>query len=387
MKKIPLLLKLLLSIILGIILGFLGNESFVKVFVTFSNIYSSFLTFFIPLIILGFIVPGISQLAKNSGKLLAISTILAYISTIFSGFFAYFIGINILPKILNNIGISNYSNPEELLLIGYMDFKITPLFSVMTALILAFVLGVGISLINSKILKDGFIEFSEIIEKLLNNIIIPTLPIYILGIFMNLSYSGEIFRIMKIFSFVFLLIVILQITIICIQYFIAVTISKRSFFNSIKSILPAYVTALGTQSSAATIPVTLLSVKNMKVKEAITNFTIPLFSTIHLSGSTITLVICSLGVYILQYGALPSFTIMIKFILVLGITMVAAPGVPGGAVMASLGLLETILGFSPIMISLMIALYITQDGFGTACNVSGDGALTLIIEKIEDKLK
>ena len=382
-KRIPLLVKLISAIALGIILGSFLPVNIIRVFVTFSSIFSSFLGFTIPLIIVGFIVPGISQVSKNAGKLLGLSTGVAYVSTIIAGTFAFLVAKLVLPTILAGSSIQSFQNPEDLMLKGYIDFKLNPLFDVMTALIISFILGIGISASGSESLKRGFDDFGEIIEKLLSTVIIPLLPFYILGIFMNITASGEVFKILKIFLFVFVVIIILHFIIILFQYFIAGTINGRNPIKMLVKIAPAYATAIGTQSSAATIPVTLNSAKKMGVDKSIANFTIPLFATIHLSGSTITLTTCATAVYYLQHGAMfPTTAIMIKFILLLGVTMVAAPGVPGGAVMAALGLLQSVLGFNEIMLSLMIALYITQDSFGTACNITGDGALSAIVDKL-----
>ena len=382
-KRIPLIAKLIIAVTLGIILGSTLPTSIIRVFVTFSSIFSAFLGFTIPLIIVGFIVPGISQVSNNAGKLLGLSTGVAYISTIIAGTFAFLSAQAVLPSILANATLQSFKNPEDLLLKPFIEFKMAPIFDVTTALIISFILGIGISATQSEGLKQGFADFGEIIEKLLATVIIPLLPFYILGVFMNITASGEVFKILKIFAMVFVLIIILHFIIIAAQYIVAGTVNKKNPFKMLVNILPAYMTAIGTQSSAATIPVTLKSTKNMGVDKNIANFTIPLFATIHLSGSTITLTTCASAVFWLQHGAaFPSAAVMVKFILLLGVTMVAAPGVPGGAVMAALGLLQSVLGFNEIMLSLMIALYITQDSFGTACNISGDGALSAIVDKL-----
>lgn len=386
-NRLPLLGKLLLALVLGIIVGNVFSESVVKIFVTFSDIFSSFLKFTIPLIIVGFIVPGISQLRTGAGKLLGLSTAIAYISTLIAGALAYFVAQGVLPNILKNASLQSLSNPEELLLKGYIGFSITPIFDVTTALVLSFILGIGISSLKLDGMKKAFDEFGQLIELLLNKLIIPLLPLYILGVFSNITVSGEVFKILKIFLFVFAVIIALHIVIIVSQYFVGGAVNGRNPFKMITKILPAYATAIGTQSSAATIPVTLDCAKKMGVDKSIANFTIPLFATIHLSGSTITLTTCATAVYWLQHGGqFPTGMVMLQFILMLGVTMVAAPGVPGGAVMAALGLLQSILGFNEIMLSLMIALYIAQDSFGTACNVSGDAALASIVDKINQKL-
>lgn len=382
-KRIPLIAKLIIAVTLGIVLGSTLPTSIIRVFVTFSSIFSAFLGFTIPLIIVGFIVPGISQVSNNAGKLLGLSTGVAYISTIIAGTFAFLSAQAVLPSILANATLQSFKNPEDLLLKPFIEFKMAPIFDVTTALIISFILGIGISATQSEGLKQGFSDFGEIIEKLLATVIIPLLPFYILGVFMNITASGEVFKILKIFAMVFVIIIIMHVIIIIIQYFVAGTINGRNPFKMLVNILPAYMTAIGTQSSAATIPVTLRSTKKMGVDKNIANFTIPLFATIHLSGSTITLTTCASAVFWLQNGAaFPSAAVMIKFILLLGVTMVAAPGVPGGGVMAALGLLQSVLGFNEIMLSLMIALYITQDSFGTACNISGDGALSAIVDKL-----
>ena len=382
-KRIPLIAKLIIAVTLGIVLGSTLPTSIIRVFVTFSSIFSAFLGFTIPLIIVGFIVPGISQVSNNAGKLLGLSTGVAYISTIIAGTFAFLSAQAVLPSILANATLQSFKNPEDLLLKPFIEFKMAPIFDVTTALIISFILGIGISATKSEGLKQGFADFGEIIEKLLATVIIPLLPFYILGVFMNITASGEVFKILKIFAMVFVLIIILHFVIIAAQYTVAGTVNKKNPFKMLINILPAYMTAIGTQSSAATIPVTLKSTKNMGVDKNIANFTIPLFATIHLSGSTITLTTCASAVFWLQNGAaFPSAAVMIKFILLLGVTMVAAPGVPGGGVMAALGLLQSVLGFNEIMLSLMIALYITQDSFGTACNISGDGALSAIVDKL-----
>ncbi len=382
-KKLPLLAKLVLALTLGIVLGKVLPESAIKVLVTFSGVFSSFLKFAIPLIIVGFIVPGISQVSANAGKLLGVSTLIAYISTLIAGAFAYIVARNFLPNILQGSSLQALSNPEDLLLQGYLTIEMDPIFSVTTALILSFVVGIGISALKLESMKRAFDDFGQIVELMLNKVIIPLLPIYILGVFSNITVSGEVFKILQIFLLVFVLILVLHFLIIVFQYLVGGALNGRNPFKMLVKILPAYATAIGTQSSAATIPVTLDCTKKMDVDPNVANFTVPLFATIHLSGSTITLTTCATAVYWLQHGAtFPTTASMIQFIIMLGVTMVAAPGVPGGAVMAALGLLQSVLGFNEIMLSLMIALYIAQDSFGTACNITGDAALSSVVDKI-----
>ena len=382
MKKLGLLPRLLLAIALGILLGSVAPEWFIRGLATFNGIFGNFLGFVIPLIIIGFVAPGIGELGSGAGKLLAITTGIAYLSTIIAGSAAYFTGSLVLPKILQ-VGslVMNATNPEEALAAPFFKVDMPPLMGVMSALLLAFTLGLGIAVIKGDTLKKFMQDFQQIIEKVISKIIIPLLPFHILGIFANMTFAGQVATIMSVFAKVFIMIIILHSLIITFQYLIGGTVAGGNPFRLLKTMLPAYFTAIGTQSSAATIPVTLAQTKKNGIHEGVADFVVPLCATIHLSGSTITLVSCAMAVMMLN-GVSTSFAALFPFIMMLGVTMVAAPGVPGGAVMAALGLLETMLHFSPTSLSLMIALYLAQDSFGTACNVTGDGAIALIVNRI-----
>ncbi len=382
MKKLGLLPKLILGLIAGIIIGKIGFVPLLRIMMTFNGLFGNFLQFVIPLIILGFVAPGIGDLGKKAGKLLAVTTVLAYGSTIVSGSLAFFTNSILLRKILPaGAALAEGSHPEAGLLGGYLTVDMPPIMGVMTALLMAFIIGIGIAVVEGTTLKNFMNEIQTIVEKIITNIIIPFLPLYVAGIFANMTYAGEIVKIMSVFAKVFGIIIILHFVILLVQYTIAGTLAGANPILLIRKMLPAYFTAIGTQSSAATIPVTLNQTKENGVNEGIADFTIPLCATIHLSGSTITLVSCSMAVMML-HGMPITFSGMFGFILMLGVTMVAAPGVPGGAVMAALGLLESMLGFGPELTSLMIALYLTQDSFGTACNVTGDGAISIIVNRI-----
>ena len=382
MKKLGLLPRLILGLIVGIILGKVGNVPLLRIMVTFNGIFGNFLQFVIPLIILGFVAPGIGDLGKKAGKLLGITTVLAYGSTIIAGSLAYFTNSVLLTKILPKAGdMISGNNPEAGLLKGYISVDMPPIMGVMTALLMAFILGIGIAIVEGNTIKNFMNEIQTIVESIITKIIIPFLPIYIAGIFANMTYAGEIVKIMSVFAKVFGIIIVLHYVILLVQYTIAGSLAGGNPIALIRRMLPAYFTAIGTQSSAATIPVTLNQTKANGVNDGIADFTIPLCATIHLSGSTITLVSCSMAVMMLN-GMPITFSGIFGFILMLGVTMVAAPGVPGGAVMAALGLLESMLGFGPELTSLMIALYLTQDSFGTACNVTGDGAIAIIVNKL-----
>lgn len=379
--KFGLLPRIITAIILGVILGNFVPKWFVRLFATFNEIFGNYLSFVIPFIIIGFIVPGIAHMGKGAGKLLGVSTAVAYISTVFAGVFAFLISLWLLPGLIKGSTLQAAENPEEFLQSGFFTIEMPPIMDVMSALILSFIIGIGIASVKGDVLERAFDEFQVIVEKLIKVTIIPLLPIHIFGVFTNMTYGGQVQNILLVFAKVFVLIIALHIIILILQYMAAGTLQKANPFSLLKTMLPAYFTALGTQSSSATIPVTLQSAKKTKVRDKIADFCIPLFAMIHLSGSTITLTVCSMGVLMLS-GGTPSIGMYLPFILMLGVTMVAAPGVPGGAVMAALGILETMLNFDQTMLSLMIALYLAQDSFGTATNVTGDGALSMIVDKL-----
>lgn len=396
MKKIPLLVWIIVAIVSGILIGAftpglidglnsaLGSgiptDLVVQLFVSFSTIFSAFLSFAIPLIIIGFIVPGIGSLAKGAGKLLGTTVGLAYISSITAGFLAVTVAHFIYPIILKGQQLTVFENPEESLSSGYLEFTLDPIMSVMSALILAFILGLGLTALKTKNMLELFQDFQIIIEKLLGRVIIPLLPVHIVGVFANMTLAGQVGQILAVFGKVFIMVIILHWVMLTIQYSVAGAVSKRNPFSMLKGMLPAYFTAIGTQSSAATIPVTVDSAKKVGIKGRIVDFAIPLCATIHLSGSMITITSCAVAVIYMTTGSL-SFLDMIPVVLVLGIMMVAAPGVPGGAVMTAIGLLQSMLGFDDAMIALMIALYLAQDSFGTATNVTGDGAIASLTER------
>lgn len=388
--KIGLLPRLIIAIILGVIIGNIAKSANLPIIIqlgaTFNSIFGNFLGFAIPLIIIGFVVPGIADLGEGAGKTLALTALAAYVSTIIAGSFAFAVDKTIFPSFLKvgSIVLDNAANAEETMLSGLFTIEMPAIMGVMSALLISFIMGLGISVTRNQPLKDVFHGFQDIIVKLVTNIIIPLLPFHVYGIFANMTYAGTVVEIMSVFIKVFVIIIIMHILIIVFQYFIAGTLAKKNPFKLIKNMLPAYFTAIGTQSSAATIPVTIESTKKNGVSDMIAEFVCPLCATIHLSGSTITLTSCAIAIMMLN-GWEVSFIKMFPFILMLGVTMVAAPGVPGGAVMAALGILESMLGFNEAMLALMIALYIAQDSFGTACNVTGDGAIAVFMDAITGK--
>ena len=377
-----LLFKVFLAIVLGIVFGLYLPESVNRIFTTFNAFFGQFLSFSIPLIIMGLIMPAISDLGKGAGKLLLLTAVIAYGSTLFSGFMTYFAAAGIFPQLLeSHVNNAAQISSSALELTPYFSITIPPALDVMTSLVLAFVIGLGLSYQEKSSLKLVVNDFQKIIMQLIENIIVPLLPLFILGIFASMAFSGKVFSVLSVFISIIGVIFALHILLLLLQYTIAAVLTKRNPFKLLATMMPAYFTALGTQSSAATIPVTLEQTLKNGVSEKIAGFVIPLCATIHLSGSTMKITACAMALMILE-GRPIDFTLFVGFIFMLGITMVAAPGVPGGAIMAAVGILQTMLGFNEEMIGLMIALYIAMDSFGTACNVTGDGAIALIVDKI-----
>lgn len=382
MKKlhIGLLPRIIIAIALGILLGNFLPGGMVRFFVTFNSIFSEFLNFSIPLIIVGLVTVAIADIGKGAGKLLLITALIAYGATLFSGFLSYFTGVTVFPHLIEpGVPLEEVSEAQGIL--PFFSVAIPPLMNVMTALVLAFMLGLGLAQLKNDTLKNAARDFQEIIVRMISAVILPLLPIYIFGIFLNMTHSGQVFSVLMVFIKIIGVIFLLHIFLLVFQYCIAALFVRKNPFKLLGRMIPAYFTALGTQSSAATIPVTLEQTKKNGVSSDIAGFVIPLCATIHLSGSTLKIVACALALMMMQ-GISFDFPLFAGFIFMLGITMVAAPGVPGGAIMASLGILQSMLGFDESVQALMIALYIAMDSFGTACNVTGDGAIALVVDKI-----
>jgi len=377
--KIGLLPRIIIAIILGILCGQFFPLWAVRGFVTFNSVFSHFLSFLIPLIIVGLVTPAIADIGKGAGKLLLITALIAYGDTVFSGYLSYFTSTSVFPALITQGSAELIEAAEDLQ--PYFTIEIPPLMDVMSALVLSFTLGLGIAFFDSGSLKRGFNEFKAIIAKAIEVALIPLLPLYIFGIFINMSYTGQAWHIINVFIAIIGVIFVMHIFLLVLQYCIAGAIAHRNPFKSLYNMLPAYFTALGTSSSAATIPVTLAQTKKNGVSDGIAGFVIPLCATIHLSGSAMKITACAVALMLMQ-GLPIDIGLFTGFILMLGVMMVAAPGVPGGAIMAALGVLQSILGFDADQQALMIALYITMDSFGTACNVTGDGAIALVMERV-----
>ena len=403
--KVSLLAKVVIAIAAGVVFGQFLPGGIARIFVTFNSLFGNFLSFSIPLIILGLVTPAIGELGKGAGRLLALTALIAYGSTIFSGFFTYFSSSAIFPHILPvNTELTAMENPEDFMLQPYFIVAMPPLMDVMTALLLSFTIGLGLSYINGETLRESFSDFQKIITKLIEAVIIPLLlkpssisfgvniptqrnsTTTVSNTIPGLSPSHINAPIMPTNASNTNMIFVLHVLLLLIQFTIAGSMSGKNPLRLLKNMLPAYATALGTQSSAATIPVTLAQAVKNGVRENIAIFVIPLCATIHLAGSTMKITACAMAIMYMS-GEPVTFTSLAGFIMMLGVTMIAAPGVPGGAIMAALGLLQSMLGFNETLQALMIALYIAMDSFGTACNVTGDGAIAVVVDKIAGKQK
>lgn len=383
--------KLLLGILIGILVGSLGNlfnvsdapafRLVIEISATFTSLFSTFLQFLIPLLIVSFVAVGLADLGQKANKLFLVTLLLAYCSTVLAGLLAYFFGYTVLPQWISPISSMNTSGTEFSPL---FTISVDPVFGVMTALILAFVLGIGLANIKGERLLGCLKDLQQIITLTLKKIIIPLIPVYIATQFAGIAASGELFSTIKMFIMLFVMILVFQWVYLLVQFGVASLLTRENQFKKIKNIIPAYFTALGTQSSAATIPVNLECAYKNKITKDAADFCIPLCATIHLAGDTVCLVLGTMGI-MLASGMSPDFGLYLPFILMLGVTMVAAPGVPGGGVMAALGIIGSMLGFTESMQSLIISLHFSQDSFGTATNIMGDQAIAFVVDAVDQK--
>lgn len=368
------------AVLAGIACGLFFPVWLTRVFITFNGLFGNFLGFVIPLLIIGLVAPGIAELGRSAGKLLFITTALAYGFTLASGFFSYTVANAAYPFLIKPAAaLASFGGGTELA--PYFKVAMPPVMDVMSALVLAFVLGLGMAGIPGNRLKGVMLDVRDIVDKVVVRVIIPLLPYYIFGIFLNMTVQGQAVAVMGVFAKIIVLIFAITAAMLMIQFTAAGIFARKNPFGLLKTMSVAYATALGTQSSAATIPVTLKQAKQLGVREEIAGFVVPLCATIHLSGSTMKIVACALAIFYMA-GQPVHLAQFAGFICMLGVTMVAAPGVPGGAIMAALGILQSMLGFGEAELGLMIALYIAMDSFGTACNVTGDGAIAVIVDKI-----
>ncbi|MBO5268182.1 MAG: dicarboxylate/amino acid:cation symporter [Muribaculaceae bacterium] len=376
-----LLPRIIIAIAAGIGAGYVFPVWLTRFFVTFNAVFSQFLGFLIPLLIVGFVAPAIADIGRKAGKMLVVTALIAYVMTFCTGMLSYFTSAVTFPGLLGDTYIDPVKTAVVDVPMPFFTVEIPPMFSVMTALVLAFVLGLGVSRLAGIALKSVLDDFRGVIQWTITRIIIPCLPIYIFGIFLGMTVSGQVGPVLVTFSKIIIVIFVMHVAVLVLQYMVAALFSGFNPFKSLWTMMPAYFTALGTQSSAATIPVTLRQTVAMGVDKDVAGFVVPLCATIHMSGSTLKIVACALALMITHHMPYDA-GMFAGFISMLAITIIAAPGVPGGAIMASLGLLSSMLGFSEADNALMIALYIAMDSFGTACNITGDGAIAQIVGRI-----
>lgn len=385
-RRIGLLPRVIIAILLGIAFGYFLPAPAVRVFLTFNSIFSQFLGFMIPLIIIGLVTPAIAGIGKGAGKMLLATVVIAYVDTVIAGSLSYGTGSWLFPSMIASTGGSMPHIDKATELAPYFTISIPAMVDVMSGLVFSFIVGLGIAYGGLRTLENVFNEFKHIIEKVIEKAIIPLLPYYIFGVFLNMTHNGQARQVLLVFSQIIIIILVLHVLILIYEFCIAGALTKQNPFRLLWNMLPAYLTALGTSSSAATIPVTLAQTEKAGVRKEVAGFVIPLCATIHLSGSAMKITACALTICLLT-GLPHDMGLFIYFILMLSIIMVAAPGVPGGAIMAALAPLASILGFNDEAQALMIALYIAMDSFGTACNVTGDGAIAIAIDKLFKKNK
>lgn len=393
MKKLGFVPKLIIAIIIGILIGQFMPEYVCRLVVTLSGVFSSFLKFIIPLMILSYVTMGIADLSHGAGKLLGITVILSYLSTLFAGSISYLISSFLFPYFMNTNALVQIAATADISVKPYFNLTIPSLIDTLSAVVLAFTLGLSFSTMKGKeignTLYNAFKDLSKIIDNVLHKIIIPLLPLYICGTFTDMTKSGKTFAILSILWKVFLVVILMHMACILIQFCIAGVASKKNPLILIKNQIPGYTTALGTQSSAATIPVNLQCAAADGISEQIRNFVVPLCANIHMPGSMITISACATAVCLMNQLPLNLITV-IQFIMTLGVALVASPGAPGGSIMTALPFLYIIFGVEagnidgPIC-AIMVALYITQDSFGTACNISCDNAIGVVIDTIYKK--
>ena len=384
MKKLfsSLPFRLLLGVILGIAAGLYAGENVMQVIVTVKNILGQMITFCVPLIIIGFIAPSITRLGSNASRLLGVAVILAYVSSVGAAFFSMAAGYGLIPRLSVVSGAEGLKDLPK----AVFSLDIPQIMPVMSALVLSILLGLAVSWTKSERTAALLEEFQKIVLAIVTKIVIPLLPFFIATSFCGLAYEGTITQQLPVFLKVILIVMAGHYIWLFLLYAVGGAYSKKSPVEVIRHYGPAYLTAVGTMSSAATLAVALSGAGKSKVlRKDMIDFGIPLFANIHLCGSVLTEVFFVMTVSQILYGSLPSLTTMILFCLLLGIFAIGAPGVPGGTVMASLGLIISVLGFDDSGTALMMTIFALQDSFGTACNITGDGALTLMLTGYAEK--
>ncbi len=380
LKSLP--ARLLLGIVTGILLGLVFPESIMVIVVTLNYVMGQLITFCVPLIIIGFIAPSITKLGSSATRMLSIAIVLAYISSILAAFLSMGAGFGIIPHLNITSDIEGLRKLPEIA----FQLDIPQLMPVMSALVLSVLLGLAVVWTKSKTITAILQEFQAIVLDIVQKVIIPILPFYIATTFCDLAWEGSITHQLPVFLAVIIIVMIGHYLWMAVLYGTATIYSGRSGIEVVKHYGPAYLTAVGTMSSAATLAVALQCAhKSKNLRPDMVDFGIPLFANIHLCGSVLTEVFFVMTVSQVLYGSLPQLSTMVLFCLLLGIFAIGAPGVPGGTVMASLGLITGILEFGNDGTALMLAVFALQDSFGTACNVTSDGALTLMLTGYAEK--
>lgn len=379
-KSLP--FRLLLGIVIGIILGLIFNEGIMKVIVSVQYILGQVITFCVPLIVIGFIAPSITKLGKNASRMLGVAIVIAYVSSIGAAFMSTGAGYALIPHLAIDSSVEGLRDLPAVV----FQLDIPQIMPVMSALVLSIVLGLAVTWTGSRNWAALLDEFQNIVLKIVTKVVIPILPFYIGTTFCNLSYEGMITRQLPAFIQIIIIVLIGHFIWMALLYVIAGAYSRRNPMEVVKHYGPAYLTAVGTMSSAATLSVALRCAdKSSVLRKDMVSFGIPLFANIHLCGSVLTETFFVMAVSKILYGEIPSVGTMILFCLLLGVFAIGAPGVPGGTVVASLGLISGVLGFLDDGQALMLAIFALQDSFGTACNVTSDGALTLILTGYAEK--
>jgi Na+/H+-dicarboxylate symporter len=383
LKKLSgmLLFRIIVAIILGIVCSLFFPDWLARVFVTFNGLFSNFLDLFIPVLIFALITPAIAGIGKGAGKWLGLTAGIAYASTIVSGLIAFGVATASYNWLLGDKKMDTLADIDEGALSPFFEIDMPAPFEVMTALILAFCVGLAMTAVKSDVLYTGVRELEGVVMKVIKVFVIPLLPIFVYGTLLGMGMNGTLLDVIGSFIKVLVLATVMTLLLLVLQYLVTGAVVKKNPFKALWNMMPAYATALGTSSSAATIPVTLECAKKNGVTENVAGFTVPLCATIHLAGSMMKISLFALAVihmFDLDIGTGQ----FLGFLFLLGIMMVAAPGVPGGAIMAAVGVLGDQLGFDQDQIAIMIAAYIAIDSFGTAANVTGDGAIALVVNKI-----
>lgn len=382
--RLGLLPRVIIGIILGIVLGNLVNEPIARVLSTTNYIFNQFLSFMTPLIVVGLVTPAIIEIGSSAKKMVAVTCGVAYADTILASMIAFGIGYAIYPDLIGQHEASSLGSSASLA--PYFTVNFPPLMDVLSALLTAFIIGLYTAYNKGPVMKGFFNDIKGAVNSVIANVIIPTLPFYIFGIFLCMTFTGEAYAIVKAFAPVVIVIFCLHLFVLTYQYVTAGIITRRNPIKLIRHMLPAYFTALGTSSSSATIPVTMRSAQEMGVSQEVSGFTTPLCAAIHMPGSAMKITSCALAICIL-WGMPHNPGLFVHFVLLLGVMMIAAPGVPGATVMAAIAPLQSVLGFGTEQTALIISLFVTMDSFGTACNVTGDGAIALVIDKFYGKKK